>query len=364
MSHALQIAKKGLYSSDPNPHVGCVIVKDDVMLSSGWHQKAGQAHAEIKALHGLAAHHASGATCYISLEPCAHHGRTPACVSALIRADIKHVFVAMLDPNPLVSGKGIQALNEAGITTQVGLMEEQARQLNRGFEMRMRYGRPFVRCKLAMSLDGKIALKNGDSSWISSVESRKDVQRLRAMSSAIMTSVATVLADDPLMNVRDFEALAYDTGGRQPVRVILDSDLLIPLDAKILNTPGDIVIFHACSDLGKQKKLSELGVELVSVMLEKGPEFLATVLRYLAKEKEINTILLETGSRLAGQMLQANFIDELIVYLAPALLGQDAKNLFHLPLIKDMQSKIRLDFTEIRPIGSDIRITSTINKKN
>lgn len=363
MSHALQIARRGLYSSDPNPHVGCVIVKDDVVLSAGWHNKAGQAHAEIKALRELSVNHTSGATCYVSLEPCVHHGRSPPCVPAIIRAGIKHVFIAMVDPNPKVSGKGIQALNEAGITTQVGLMEAQARQLNPGFEMRMRYGRPFVRCKLAMSLDGKTALQNGDSCWISSEESRKDVQRLRAMSSAIMTSVATVLADDPLMNVRDLEALEYATGGRQPVRVILDSDLRFPLDAKILNTPGDVVIFHACSDLSKQKKLSELGIELVPVMLEKGTEFLDTVLRYLAKEREINTILLETGSKLAGQMLQANFIDELIVYLAPALLGQDAKSLFHLPLLEDMKSRITLNFSDIRPIGSDIRITTTINKR-
>ena len=363
MSHALQIARHGLYSSDPNPHVGCVIVKDDKVLSTGWHHQAGQAHAEIKALSSLATNHVSGAICYVSLEPCVHHGRTPPCVAALINADIKHVVIATLDPNPMVSGKGMQALNKAGITTQVGLMEQQARHLNRGFEMRMRHERPFVICKLAMSLDGKTALQNGESSWISSAQSRQDVQRLRAMSSAIMTSVATVLADDPLMNVRDLGALEYTTGGRQPVRVILDSDLITPLDAKILHEQGDVVIFHACSDPDKQKKLRGLGVELIPIMLAKGTKFLHAVLQYLAKEKEINTILLETGSRLAGQMLQANFIDELIIYVAPTLLGQDAKNLFHLPLLKDMQSKTTLAFSEIRPIGNDIRITATINKR-
>lgn len=367
MSRALQIAQRGLYSTDPNPRVGCVIVKDNSVLAEGWHQKAGHPHAEIEALKNASENNTfadvSGATCYVSLEPCAHHGRTPPCTEALIKAGIRRVVAATIDPNPLVAGKGLQQLNEAGIETGSGLMEAQARELNPGFEMRMKQGRPFVRCKLAMSLDGKTALANGQSQWISSDESRMDVQRLRARSSAVMTGIGTVIADDPSMSVRLSGSSEWTKHGRQPLRVILDSDLEISPDAKILGLPGDVIIFNASECGDKKKQLANLGVEMVSVEAKRGSAFLEYVLRYLAREKEINEVLLETGSTLSGEMLQAGFIDELIIYLAPTLLGQDAKALFQLPLIDNMSDRISLNISDIRTIGKDIRIKATINRK-
>ena len=272
-------------------------------------------------------------------------------------------MAATIDPNPLVAGKGLQQLNEAGIETGSGLMEAQARELNPGFEMRMKQGRPFVRCKLAMSLDGKTALANGQSQWISSDESRMDVQRLRARSSAVMTGIGTVIADDPSMNVRLSGSSEWTKQGRQPLRVILDSDLEISPDAKILGLPGDVIIFNASECGDKKKQLANLGVEMVSVEAKRGSAFLEYVLRYLAREKEINEVLLETGSTLSGEMLQAGFIDELIIYLAPTLLGQDAKALFQLPLIDNMSDRISLNISDIRTIGKDIRIKATINRK-
>ncbi|MCH8845373.1 MAG: bifunctional diaminohydroxyphosphoribosylaminopyrimidine deaminase/5-amino-6-(5-phosphoribosylamino)uracil reductase RibD [Proteobacteria bacterium] len=367
MSRALQIAQRGLYSTDPNPRVGCVIIKDNSVLAEGWHQKAGHPHAEIEALKNASENNTfadvSGATCYVSLEPCAHHGRTPPCTEALIKAGIRRVVAATIDPNPLVAGKGLQQLNEAGIETGSGLMEAQARELNPGFEMRMKQGRPFVRCKLAMSLDGKTALANGQSQWISSDESRMDVQRLRARSSAVMTGIGTVIADDPSMSVRLSGSSEWTKHGRQPLRVILDSDLEISPDAKILGLPGDVIIFNASECGDKKKQLANLGVEMVSVEAKRGSAFLEYVLRYLAREKEINEVLLETGSTLSGEMLQAGFIDELIIYLAPTLLGQDAKALFQLPLIDNMSDRISLNISDIRTIGKDIRIKATINRK-
>ena len=369
MSRALQIAWRGLYSTDPNPRVGCVIVKDDIVLAEGWHLKTGQPHAEIEALKNINEKNVSvnaiGATCYVSLEPCVHHGRTSPCTEALIAAGIKKVVAATIDPNPLVAGKGMRQLNAAGIETTSGLMEIQARELNPGFEMRMKHGCPFVRCKLAMSLDGKTALANGDSYWISSEEARMDVQKLRARCSAVMTGVRTVIEDDPSMNVRSPEAFGWTAekwaeNGRQPLRVILDSRLDIPVDAKILNLPGDVIIFHASEDKEKKNKLANIGVELIAVDAKRGAEFFKYVLTYLAKEKEINEILLEAGSTLSGEMLQASFIDELIIYLAPSLLGQDAKGLFQLPMINDMSDRVALNFSDVRTIGKDIRIKATI----
>jgi len=361
MSRALQLARRGLYSTDPNPRVGCVIVKDDVVLSEGWHQKAGQPHAEIVALNN-ATENVSGATCYVTLEPCAHHGRTPPCTDSLISAGIRKVVAATIDPNPLVAGKGLQQLKEAGIETASGLLEAQAGELNPGFVMRMQQGRPFVRCKLAMSLDGKTALSTGDSKWISSAESRMDVQKLRARSSAIMTGVGTVIADNPSMNVRLSESTEWAKHGRQPLRVILDSELEISPEAKIINVAGDVIIFHQSNNKGSQEQLENKGAELVTIDEARGTAFLNQVLNILAREKEINEILLETGSTLAGEMLQAGLIDELIIYIAPTLLGQDAKSLFQLPLLNNMSDRISLDFSDIRSIGKDIRIKATVNR--
>ena len=366
MSRALQLARRGLYSTDPNPRVACIIVKDDVVLSEGWHQKAGQPHAEIEALKNALDNHTSadvsGATCYVTLEPCAHHGRTSPCTESLIKAGIRRVVAATIDPNPLVAGKGLQQLMEANIETESGLMESQARELNPGFEMRMKQGRPFVRCKLAMSLDGKTALYNGESKWISSSESRMDVQKLRARSSAIMTGIATVIADDPSMNIRLSESSEWAKHGRQPLRVVLDSELEISPKAKILNVAGDVIIFHQSNNKNREEQLENKGAELVSVKAKRGPAFLEFVLRFLAGEKEINEVLLEAGSSLSGEMMQAGFIDELIIYLAPTLLGQDAKALFQLPLIEKMSDRLSLNFSDIRRIGKDIRIKAIVNR--
>lgn len=361
MARALEIAQYGLYSTDPNPRVGCVIVKNDQILSEGWHQKTGQPHAEIEALNKLIGD-PSGSTCYISLEPCVHHGRTPPCVEALIAAEISSVIVAAIDPNPLVAGKGLRSLNEAGIKTASGLMAEQARKLNPGFEMRMAKKRPFLRCKLAMSLDGKTALANGNSQWISSVESRTDVHKLRARSSAIMTSIATVMADDPSINVRLSEPHEWCRYSRQPLRIVLDYNLAILPTAKILNLPGETVIFHSSEQQDKQDKLANTGVETVFIEARKDQQFLHAILNYLAAEKEVNEILLEAGAGLSGQMLQADLIDECIIYIAPTLLGHDARDLFHLPLIEEMSLRYSLNFSDIRFVGQDIRITATINR--
>jgi diaminohydroxyphosphoribosylaminopyrimidine deaminase/5-amino-6-(5-phosphoribosylamino)uracil reductase len=366
MSRALQLARRGLYSTDPNPRVGCVIVKDDVVLSEGWHQKTGQPHAEIEALNNAKQNHTSGnvsgATCYVTLEPCVHHGRTPPCTESLISAGVRKVIAATIDPNPLVAGKGLQQLKDAGIETASGLMEAQTAELNPGFTMRMQQGRPFVRCKLAMSLDGKTALSNGDSKWISSTESRMDVQKLRARSSAIMTGIGTVITDDPSMNVRLSESSEWAKHGRQPLRVILDSNLEISPEAKILNVAGEVIIFHQSNNKARQEQLENKGAELVTIDQARGAAFLKQVLNYLATEKEINEILLETGSTLAGEMLQAGFIDELIIYIAPALLGQDGKGLFQLPMLANMSDRISLDFSDVRTIGKDIRIKATVNR--
>lgn len=359
MSRALQLARRGRYSTPPNPCVGCVIVKDDTILAEGWHQTAGKAHAEIEALNQLSV---AGTTCYVSLEPCAHQGRTASCADALIKAGVKYVVVAAIDPNPLVAGKGLQRLDKAGIKTASGLLEAQARHLNRGFEMRMRQGRPFVTCKLAMSLDAKTALADGDSKWISSAASRKDVQKLRARSCAIMTSSVTVVRDNPSLNLRGSNLPTGPEYDRQPLRVIIDSDLKVPADANVLNLPGDVIIFHSSTDRDKQEKLKNTGVELVYTGRERGKQFLETVLRHLAGEKQINTILLESGATLAGQMLQAGFIDELMIYIAPALLGQGAKNLLQLPLLEAMSDRLTLAFHDVRHVGKDIRIRAAINR--
>ena len=352
MAHAIRLARRGLYSSDPNPRVGCVLVKDETVLAEGWHQRTGGPHAEIEALNKLQAD-PKGSTCYVSLEPCIHQGRTPPCTAALINAGITRIIAATTDPNPLVSGQGLRQLRKAGLRVEKGLMEIQAKAINLGFNMRMLKARPWVRCKLAMSLDGKIALANGASRWISGAESRLDNQRLRARSSAIMTSVATVLADDPGMNVRDI-----DTLGRQPLRVILDSELVTPKSAKIINLPGDSLIFTRSDDDKKKALLETIGVRIVTLEETESQAFLQAALHYLAREKTVNEVLLEAGPILAGRMMACGMIDELIIYIAPSLLGSDAKSLFKLPLIETMTERVQLEFSDLRQVGRDIRVTA------
>jgi len=351
MSRALQLAGRGLYTTHPNPSVGCVLVRNGSIIGEGWHRRAGGPHAEIMALEA-AGTDAADADCYVTLEPCSHSGRTPPCTDALLAAGVGNIFIATPDPNPLVAGKGIEQLEAGGNTVYTGLMHAEARALNAGFEMRMRHGRPYVRCKQAMSTDGRTAMADGESRWITGENARHDVQRLRARSSAIMTGVNTVLADDPLLTVREIEIQ-----DRRPLRVILDRRLRTPPKARILTGAGDVMIFATMENKLAREKLNEQGVEIIVFEETESGDFLKKVLRYLACEKQVNDLLLEAGPVLSGAMLSAGLIDELLLYVAPVLMGHEARPLFELPAIRSLQDKVQLRFTDIRMVGKDLRIT-------
>jgi len=355
MARALQLAERGLYTTDPNPRVGCVLVKDHHIVGEGWHERAGEAHAEVHALKA-AGKSAQGSTAYVTLEPCCHHGRTPPCSEALIKAGVTRVVVAMRDPHSQVDGGGIRQLQEAGIAVQSGLLEQPARQLNPGFIRRMQTGRPWVRLKLAMSLDGRTAMASGESQWITGAAARQDVQRWRARSSAILTGVGTVLADDPSMTVR-----LGDTG-RQPLRVIIDTNLSTPARAKILQQPGQTVIMTCSEDEAMREELRNAGAEVITVPPDAHNTVdLAAVLDQLG-ELEINELHVETGATLAGSLMQAGLVDELIVYMAPVLLGDAARGLFHLPGLESMADRVPLQIKDIRAIGEDWRITAELKQ--
>jgi len=355
MMQAIRLAERGLYSTDPNPRVGCVLVKEGQIVGQGWHAQAGGPHAEINAL-AKAGEAAAGATAYVTLEPCCHQGKTPPCSDALIKAGVSRIVVAMEDPNPQVAGKGSAALRQAGIKVETGLLQAQAEQLNHGFIQRMKTGRPWVRCKLAMSLDGRTAMAGGESKWISSDASRVDVQRLRARSSAIMTGIGTVLADDPSLNVRLDEIDAVNV--KQPVRVILDSKLRIPPAARLLSLPGETIIFTSESNADKCAALVSDAVTVITQSNANGQLNLGHVLDELG-QREINEVQLEAGATLSGAMLDAGLIDELVIYMAPHLMGDGGRGLFHLPGLTEMQQRVNLSISDIRAIGSDIRISAT-----
>ncbi|RKZ93945.1 MAG: bifunctional diaminohydroxyphosphoribosylaminopyrimidine deaminase/5-amino-6-(5-phosphoribosylamino)uracil reductase RibD [Gammaproteobacteria bacterium] len=351
MARALQLAERGLFTTDPNPRVGCVIVKDDVIVGEGWHQWAGEAHAEVNALQDAGAK-AEGADCYITLEPCSHTGKTPPCVDALIKSGVNHVFVAMTDPNPLVVGNGIAKLKSAGIEVTVGLMQQQAESLNPGFCQRMRLNRPFVRSKIAMSLDGRTAMVSGESQWITGSAARLDVQKLRAQSSAIMTGIGTVLTDDPTLTVRP-EGDWYPNNQtiRQPLRVVVDSQLRISEQARLFDNDGNVLVATVVdSELSNNAKVLALPAKADQVDLQ-------ALLAELALD-EINEVLVEAGAVLNGALLREQLIDELVIYMAPKLMGDDAKGIFHLPELKTMAQNINLNITDIRAIGNDWRITA------
>jgi diaminohydroxyphosphoribosylaminopyrimidine deaminase/5-amino-6-(5-phosphoribosylamino)uracil reductase len=353
------LAKKGHYTTHPNPRVGCLLVKDGEVIGTGYHRCAGEPHAERNAL-AMAAKHARGATVYVTLEPCCHHGRTPPCTDGLIEAGVKRVVAAMQDPNPLVAGKGLEILSAAGIEVESGILQAQAEQLNPGFIKRMRQGLPYVRCKLAMSLDGRTAMASGESKWISSADSRRDVHRLRAGSSAIMTGVGTVLADDPSMDVRlDGAELGLDKGLPLPlpIRVVLDPDLAMPVSARMLTLPGRTLVITREVGSAKKAALETAGVQVMPVPAEGENLDLHQVMHRLAG-REINELLLESGATLAGAMLAAGLIDELIVYLAPHIMGHGARGLFHLPGLEQMQDRYELRIDDLRQVGQDIRITA------
>ena len=345
MRRALDLAEKGLYTTTPNPRVGAVIVKDGKIVGQGWHEKAGMPHAEIHAIKdaGLLAR---GATLYVTLEPCSHHGMTPPCADAVIEAGISRVVVAMQDPNPLVAGRGLKRLMDAGIDVECGLLEMEAVALNPGFVSRMKHGRPWIRMKVAASLDGKTALENGESKWITGDEARQDGHRFRARACAILTGIGTVLADDPRLTVRDVET------SRQPLRIVLDSRLRLPLDAKILD---DLLIVAAEEDDEKRMALEKAGAEVIFLPDEKGRIDLHALLRELAG-RGINELHVEAGARLNGALLDADLVDEFVFYLAPCLLGKGAKGMFDIPALQKMEDRHALEISDVKMLGKDLRI--------
>jgi diaminohydroxyphosphoribosylaminopyrimidine deaminase / 5-amino-6-(5-phosphoribosylamino)uracil reductase len=358
MVRALQLAGRGLYTADPNPRVGCVLVRDGEVVGEGWHVRAGGPHAEINALR-TAGDRAAGATAYVTLEPCCHHGRTPPCTEALIAAGVRRVVAAMEDPNPRVGGAGLKALQANGIEVRAGLLAAEAERLNPGFVMRMREGRPWVRCKLAMSLDARTAMASGESRWITGEDARRDVHRWRARSSAILAGIGTVLADDPSLTVRLDPAEAEPP--RQPLRVILDTRLRTPPGARLLGAPGETLILTGVHDRDKEAHLQGEGVSIITLPMEEERLDLAAVMRYLGRI-EINELQLEAGARLSGAMLLAGWVDELLVYLAPHLMGDAARGLFSLPGLERMEQRIELSISDIRAVGRDWRISATVKR--
>ena len=350
MAQALQLAALGLHSTSPNPRVGCVIVREGKIIGEGWHQRAGTAHAEVHALQQAGAA-ARDATVYVTLEPCFHQGRTPPCADALVAAGVGRVVAAMVDPNPQVNGRGLAQLQAAGISVEYGLMEESARELNLGFIARMTRGRPWVRSKIAASMDGKTALANGVSQWITGAAARRDVQAWRAQSCAILTGVGTVLADDPQLNVRDIET------PRQPLRVVVDSQLRTPPSAKILR--GGALIVSAMADASKMQALCDAGAEVLVLSGTDGRVDLMRLLQRLA-ERGVNNLMVEAGARLNGALLEAGLLDELVMYLAPMLLGDTARGLFALPAFNKMDERKNLNLRDVRQVGNDMRVIARV----
>lgn len=351
MAQALRLAERGLYTTSPNPRVGCVLVRDGNVVGEGWHERAGEPHAEVLALRA-AGDAARGATAYVTLEPCSHQGRTPPCADALIAASIARVAIAVQDPNPRVAGQGIATLVAAGIEAECGLMEAAARELNIGFFARMTRGTAWLRSKIAMSLDGRTALANGVSQWITGEAARQDVQHWRARSCAVLTGINTVLADDALLNVRAIET------ARQPLRVVLDSRLRIPLNARILNG-GNVLIYTTVRDAKKSEALEKAGVSVCVLSDGKGQVDLADVLADLAR-RGCNEVLVEAGSTLNGALLRAGLVDELLLYIAPQLLGDAAHGMAQLGELTCLDQRVGLKWQDVRQIGNDLRITAKV----
>ncbi len=347
MALALQLAERGLWTTSPNPRVGCVLVRDGVVVGEGWHEKAGEPHAEVHALRA-AGDRARGATAYVTLEPCSHHGRTPPCAEALVAAGVSRVVAAMEDPNPLVAGRGLARLQVAGIDTASGLLENEARELNIGFVSRMTRGRPWLRLKAAASLDGKTALNNGVSQWITGPAARRDGQQWRARACAVLTGIGTVRDDDPQLNVRDFAT------ARQPLRVVVDSKLETPLNARIL-LGGPVLIAGAVADAAKIAALQVVGAEVLILPNAAGKVELKDLLEELG-QRGINEVHAEAGFKLNGSLLREGLVDELLLYLAPCLIGHDASGLFNLPELTSLSGKRLLAVRDLRQIGEDIRL--------
>ncbi|MBC8944875.1 MULTISPECIES: bifunctional diaminohydroxyphosphoribosylaminopyrimidine deaminase/5-amino-6-(5-phosphoribosylamino)uracil reductase RibD [Xenorhabdus] len=365
MSRALELAYQGRFTTSPNPNVGCVIVKDDQIIGEGFHLRAGEPHAEVHALH-MAGDKAKGATAYVTLEPCSHHGKTPPCADALIAAGISRVVVAMQDPNPQVAGRGLYKLQQAGIAVEHGLMMEQAEILNKGFLKRMRTGFPYLQLKLGASLDGRTALASGESKWITSSEARQDVQKLRAQCSAILSSSATVLADDPSLTVR-WNELDAETQSvypqellRQPIRIIVDSQNRVMPHHQVVQPSGQCWLVHtdsADSDKDEQCWPEDIervverimlpahgaGVDLVLLMMQLG-------------KRQINSVWAECGPTLAGALLSLGLVDELILYIAPKVLGSSARGLFAIPELQKLSDAPEFTLLDVQQVGPDVRL--------
>ena len=359
MSRALMLAERGLYTTEPNPRVGCVLVADGEVVGEGWHVRAGEGHAEVNAL-AQAGERARGATAYVTLEPCSHFGKTPPCADALIKAGVSRMVAAMQDPNPQVAGNGLQRLREAGIAVECGLLEEQARALNPGFVKRMQQGLPWVRVKLAMSLDGRTAMASGESKWITGAAARADVQRLRARSGAVVSGADSVLLDDSALTVRASElGLPSDEAAaaaeRQPLRVLVDSLRRVPLEQRFFREAGPSLVISTSAEQAADDYLAA-GSELLAVPGADGKVDLQAVLQILA-ERGCNEVLVEAGAGLSGAFWRAGLVDELIVYMAPRLLGSQARPLMQLPF-ESMSEAMDVAVTDMRAIGQDWRITA------
>ncbi|MGF6293902.1 MULTISPECIES: bifunctional diaminohydroxyphosphoribosylaminopyrimidine deaminase/5-amino-6-(5-phosphoribosylamino)uracil reductase RibD [Paraburkholderia] len=361
MERALALAKRGMYTTDPNPRVGCVLVRNGEVIGEGYTQPAGQDHAEIRALKDARSrgHDLRGATAYVTLEPCSHFGRTPPCASALIEAQIGRVIAAMEDPNPQVSGRGLAMLREAGIEVRCGLLANEARELNIGFVSRMTRGRPWVRMKVAASLDGRTGLPSGESQWITSAAARADGHAWRARASAILTGIGTVREDNPRMTVR-----AVDTP-RQPHRVLIDSQLDVPLDAQILAGAPTLIF---CGELDARLEeravaLRERGAEIVPLPNAFGKVDLPRMLSVLG-ERNVNELHVEAGYKLNGSLLREGCVDELLVYLAPSLLGVDSMSMFNLDAPDLLEDRVKLNFHTVERIGDDLRILARFAQPN
>lgn len=356
MRRAIKLAKLGRFTTPPNPNVGCVIVKEDKIIGEGYHYMTGKPHAETYALD-QAKEKAKGATAYITLEPCIHTGHTPPCCNSLISAGIRCVVVSVKDPNPKVSGKGLRFLKKSGIEVYCGLMEREAIEINKGFFKRMTTGLPYIQLKMAMSLDGKTAIANGDSKWITSQESRSDVQKNRAKSCAILTTSETILSDDPLLNVRwneldnNSKKVYSKRTLRQPLRVVVDRLSKVLPKHRVIQQCGITYIFSSSYSHFSWPE----NVKLVKIGEVNNHLDIMQIIVYLAKIN-VNTLWIECGPRLSGALLKLGLVDELVIYVAPKLLGNDSQDLFILPKIKHLNQTINFTFDEVHPIGKDLRI--------
>jgi len=356
MARAFELARRGRFTTTPNPNVGCVIVRDGEIVGEGYHLRAGEPHAEVHALR-MAGERAKGATAYVTLEPCSHHGRTPPCADALVDAGVARVVASMQDPNPEVAGRGLYRLKQAGIDVSHGLMHSEAEAVNLGFLKRMRTGFPYVQLKMAASLDGRTAMASGESQWITSAAARADVQRFRAQSSAILSSSATVLADDPALNVRwreldsDTQHLYSQENLRQPLRIVIDSQNRVTPKHKLVNQPGETWLARLQRDAQAWPESTQQWV-----VPERDNRVDLVLLMMMLAKRQVNSIWVEAGAELAGALLQAGLVDELIIYMAPTLLGENGRALCVLPGLQSLSDAPQFTLSGVRQVGPDLRL--------